>query len=128
MTEPHVRALNGHGLSLAEFHVLVALQSRPEIHAWHLAAMVRLDPAAVSRGLARLEEHQYVEQSSPRPRAPWRLTDEGRKAMVLLSYVWDDIDARIRAALSPEFVEALFREAHALPLRRRIRGRGWSDD
>lgn len=54
MTEPHVRALAGFGLSLTEFHVLVALQSLPEIHAWHLAAMIRLDPAAVSRSLARL--------------------------------------------------------------------------
>jgi DNA-binding MarR family transcriptional regulator len=128
MTEPHVRALAGFGLSLTDFHLLVGLQSLSEVNAWHLAAMVRLDPAAVSRSLARLEERGDVERTSVRPRAPWRLTDLGRETTTLLAHIWDDIDARIRAALNPQFVEALLWTAHSLPLRRRIRGRGWTDD
>jgi hypothetical protein len=76
MTEPHVRALAGFGLSLTDFHLLVGLQSLSEVNAWHLAAMVRLDPAAVSRSLARLEERRDVERTSVRTSAlatdgPW---------------------------------------------------------
>ena len=120
------RFLAGHGVTVREFHLLLALDENPATQAL-LCKWLHLDAASVSRVITRLEASGAVGRASRRRQTPWTLTPAGIEQLEDLRDGWDRVDKEARFALGGDLVPPLLARAHEIPLRFRHHGRGWSD-
>jgi DNA-binding MarR family transcriptional regulator len=121
------RVLAGHGLGLTEFQIMVSLYESPR-SALGLTRRLRLDPAPVSRALARLRERGIVTRASNRRLASWSLTSSGRNELEVLDLVWPGLDAETRETLGPEVANRVIALVDRLPKTLPPERPGWSDD
>ncbi len=120
------RALLPHGLNIADLHLLIALRAEP-LPQMALARSLHLDPAAVSRLIARAERRGDVARVSGRPRAFWELSHYGRSVLEATSIPWDAADESLRQFLGAELVLELLARADGLPPRHRQPTGAWRD-
>ena len=126
VTRPMERMLAGHGITLTEFQILVALHETP-MSALALTRRLRLHVAPVSRALGRLREREMVARGSRRRFAPWALTDAGWKHLEVLDLLWPEVDKTLREALGREFVQRVIALVGQLPKTLPPERPGWSD-
>jgi DNA-binding MarR family transcriptional regulator len=120
------RALLEHGISVGEFHLLLALEAAPAPQ-MALARSLHLDPAAVSRIVRRLAEREEIAPFSPSPRAFWRLTARGQSTLEFLCMGWESVDSRLREYFGDELLRPLLERADRMPGRRREPSGSWRD-
>ena len=121
------RMLAGQGLGLTEFQIMVTLYESPT-SALGLTRRLRLDPAPVSRALARLRERNVVTRASSRRLTCWSLTDWGRNLLEVFDLVWPGLDAEVREALGRELANRVIALVDQLPKTIPPENPGWSDD
>jgi DNA-binding MarR family transcriptional regulator len=118
--------LAGHGITLTEFQIMVTLHESPA-SALGLTRRLRLDPAPVSRSLARLRERGVVTRAAGRRLARWSLTDSGRMHLEVLDPLWQDVDARAREAVGRELARGVIALVDRLPKTLPTEHPGWFD-
>jgi DNA-binding MarR family transcriptional regulator len=123
---PVARALLVQGTTLAEFHLLVALELAPAPQTV-LARTLHIDAAAVSRSIRRLARDGDVEAATSSRQPFWRLTESGQMRLRFLTIGWDAADGRVRSLLGQALVEPLLICAERLPTRWRLQPDEWQD-
>ncbi|RPH65427.1 MAG: MarR family transcriptional regulator [Myxococcaceae bacterium] len=126
VSRPLERLLAGHGITITEFQLMVALQEGPA-RALHLARRLRLDPGPTGRALARLAERGVVRRALPWRFTEWILEHEGAMHLELLEPAWVDVNRTLHDALGSELPKSLVRVVDHLwyPVPREHQG--WSD-
>ena len=101
-----------HGLSVAEWRVLVHLQRSGPLSVRDIHLCVNLDKPRVSRAVARLEAAGFVRKGSGQSDGRLvsiSLAEAGQAALDDILPVVCDIEARLLAQLTAEEVETLYR-------------------
>lgn len=125
-SRPLERFLAGHGLTITEFQLMVALQEGPA-RALPLSRRLRLDPGPTGRALARLAEKGAVRRALPWRFAEWILEREGAMHLELLEPGWLDINRTLHDQLGSELSSALIRVVDGLWYPMPREHQGWSD-
>jgi len=120
------RALDPHGLNIADFHLLIALREEP-LPQQAIARSLHLDSAAVSRLIARAERRGEVARASRGARAFWRLTHYGTSVLEVVAIPWASVDDSLRDYLGEELVSRLLARTDNLPRRLREPNGIWRD-
>ena len=118
VSRPLERLLAGHGITITEFQLMVALHGGPA-RALHLARRLRLDPGPTERGVVR--------RALPWRFTEWILEHEGAMHLELLEPAWVDVNRTLHDALGSELPKSLVRVVDHLwyPVPREHQG--WSD-
>lgn len=99
-----------HGLSVAEWRVLVHVQRLGTASVRDIHARANLDKPRVSRAVSRLEKAGFVAKKAGGQDARLvriELTAAGQKALAEIIPIVREIEARLLAALSPAEIESL---------------------
>ncbi len=126
VSRPLDRFLAGHGITIAQFQLMVALQEEPA-RAMPLARRLRLDPGPTGRALARLEELGLVRRALPWRFTEWILDHPGAMHLELLEQGWLDVNETLRWQLGPELPKALVGVVDHLRYPVPQEHQGWSD-
>lgn len=124
------RLLEGHlaavGLGLAQLGLMARIAAAEDDTIGALAERAGLEQSTLSRNLRGLERAGLVEiaivERDLRRRAVW-LTESGARRLEAALPLWREAQRRLAAALDGEAVEALGRQAAALPAPGAERGR-----
>ncbi|MGA9321021.1 MAG: MarR family winged helix-turn-helix transcriptional regulator [Xanthobacteraceae bacterium] len=97
-------AMQGSGLSLAQFFLMAQIAAAPDDTLGALAERTGLDQSTLSRNLRGLEAAGYVEiaiaEDDQRRRAVW-LTEEGARRLEAAIPVWRDAHAALAKRFDP---------------------------
>jgi len=128
VSRPLDRFLAGHGISITEFQIMVALQESPA-RALALARRLRLDPGNVGRALARLEERGVVRRALRWRFTDWILEPAGAMHLELLDPGWIAVNDEVHWHLERgEFARSLVRVVDRLHYPVPKQHEGWSSD
>ena len=122
------RVVAGNGFTLTQFQIMLLLWREGPARVLALARRLRLDPVAIGRSLARLEQHGMVSRTQQWRFSPWALEALGAAHLEVLEPFWEDVDERLRFEFGSGFVTALVRAVTRLPAWVPREGRGWFDD
>ena len=125
-SRPLDRFLAGHGITITEFQLMVALQERPA-RTLELARRLRLDPGPTGRALARLEERGVVRRALPWRFTQWLLEPTGAMHMQILEPAWVELNAALDRVLGSELPRSLVRVVDHLRYSVPRERQGWSD-
>lgn len=93
------RVLEGHGLALTEFQLMLILWMEGSARTVALARRLRLDPGPTGHSLARLEERGVVNRKLRWRFSEWELESSAVKHFEVLEPLWQDVDRTLRAKL-----------------------------
>jgi hypothetical protein len=128
VSRPLDRFLAGHGITITEFQLMVALQEGPA-RTLALARRLRLDPAPTGRALARLEQHGLVRREFPSWRfSAWILEPAGAIHLEMLEPGWVEVNQDLHWLLGPELTKSLVRLVDQLRYPVPRERQGWFSD
>jgi DNA-binding MarR family transcriptional regulator len=116
ITEVYDRALDGHGLSVAQVNLLAALGKVGPCAPTNLGGALHLERSTVSRNLSLLMKHGWIEPTSSDAKGVREvaLTRAGRKKIDAAMPDWRHAQDRAAQLLGTEGVEAIRMIANSL--------------
>jgi DNA-binding MarR family transcriptional regulator len=105
VTRIYNAALRPHGLTIAQFTMLVALSMGRDFRAGDLARVLDLEKSTVSRNLKRLVEHRWA--ISEGVERVLRLTATGRRLVSRAMPAWREAQREAAAAIDADLVQAI---------------------
>lgn len=111
VTRLYDEALRGHGMTVAQFGLLAAIQESAPVQPVELGDAIGMAKSTLSRNLDRLAEAGWVSREDlDRGRGQEvRLTPQGQRALVVAMPAWEEAQAAARVRLGDDTHELLDR-------------------
>jgi DNA-binding MarR family transcriptional regulator len=109
LTQDYEEALRPVGLRATQFTILQVLFRAGEVTQGELGKMLAMDSTTLTRTLAIMAQHGWIEKQRGNDRREWRLrlAREGKVQLKRGNSEWQKVQARLRAQLGNERWHAL---------------------